>query len=140
MTARPWGAPAQSADDDRAPFPIQESPTVSSAVLPSFLPAFESMGLPRKVLAALVLEDIETPAPSSRSSSPTRSAGRNVLGRARTGSGKTLAFGLPVLARLAGGTSRPKAPRALILLPTRELATQVRTAAGAARAEDGPDA
>ncbi|WP_166367504.1 DEAD/DEAH box helicase [Aeromicrobium camelliae] len=53
--------------------------------------------------------------------------GRHVLGRARTGSGKTLAFGLPVLARLAGETSRRGRPRALIILPTRELATQVRT-------------
>ncbi|MCW2825455.1 MAG: box helicase, partial [Aeromicrobium sp.] len=59
---------------------------------------------------------------------PDALAGRNVLGRARTGSGKTLAFGLPVLTLLAGRTSRPKAPRGLILLPTRELATQVRTA------------
>ncbi|WP_250183757.1 DEAD/DEAH box helicase, partial [Aeromicrobium fastidiosum] len=59
---------------------------------------------------------------------PDALAGKNVLGRARTGSGKTLAFGLPVLARLAGRTSRSKAPRGLILLPTRELATQVRTA------------
>ena len=43
----------------------------------------------------------------------------------RTGSGKTLAFGLPLLTRLAGGTSREKAPRGLVLVPTRELAQQV---------------
>jgi len=48
-----------------------------------------------------------------------------VLGRARTGSGKTLAFGLPLLARLAGRRSRPSHPRALIVVPTRELANQV---------------
>ena len=53
-------------------------------------------------------------------------AGHDVLGRAQTGSGKTLAFGLPILARLAGDKSRPKHPRALIVVPTRELATQVR--------------
>jgi superfamily II DNA/RNA helicase len=52
--------------------------------------------------------------------------GNDVLGRAQTGSGKTLAFGLPILARLAGERSRPKHPRALIIVPTRELATQVR--------------
>jgi superfamily II DNA/RNA helicase len=54
-------------------------------------------------------------------------AGRDVLGRAQTGGGKTLAFGLPVLARLASSNTRrtSKAPRALVLVPTRELATQV---------------
>src|SRR6185437_8895625 len=62
---------------------------------------------------------------------PDALAGRDVLGKAQTGSGKTLAFGLPVLARLArrpqdGRPSRrPKAPRALVLVPTRELAVQV---------------
>src|SRR4051794_9412316 len=53
-------------------------------------------------------------------------SGKDVLGRARTGSGKTLAFGLPILARLAGQRSRPKQPRALVVVPTRELATQLR--------------
>jgi len=58
---------------------------------------------------------------------PDALAGRDVLGRAQTGSGKTLAFGIPVLARLhANPTPRkPMIPRALILVPTRELARQV---------------
>jgi superfamily II DNA/RNA helicase len=53
-----------------------------------------------------------------------------VLGRGRTGSGKTLAFGLPVLAKLArcDAPTRRSRPRALVLLPTRELASQVRDA------------
>ena len=50
-------------------------------------------------------------------------AGRDVCGKAKTGSGKTLAFGLPVLQRVTRADS--KHPRALILVPTRELATQV---------------
>jgi superfamily II DNA/RNA helicase len=51
-------------------------------------------------------------------------AGRDVCGQAKTGSGKTLAFGLPLLQRTAPG-SRPHYPRALVLVPTRELAVQV---------------
>ncbi|MCW2792384.1 MAG: box helicase, partial [Nocardioides sp.] len=52
-------------------------------------------------------------------------AGHDVLGRTQTGSGKTLAFGIPVLARLAGERSRPGHPRAVIVVPTRELAQQL---------------
>ena len=56
---------------------------------------------------------------------PDALAGRDVLGRAQTGSGKTLAFGLALLSRLDGGRARPKHPRAIVLVPTRELAMQV---------------
>jgi superfamily II DNA/RNA helicase len=51
-------------------------------------------------------------------------AGRDVCGKAKTGSGKTLAFGLPVLQVVK--PAEPSRPRAIILVPTRELATQVR--------------
>ncbi|MCL3817443.1 DEAD/DEAH box helicase [Aeromicrobium wangtongii] len=92
------------------------------------LPTFTSLDLPAALVSALARQEILNPSPVQMAVIPDALAGRNVLGRARTGSGKTLAFGLPVLARLAGRTSRPKAPRGLILLPTRELATQVRSA------------
>jgi len=92
------------------------------------LPTFDTLSLPDALVRKLAQQEIVTPSPIQAAVIPAALAGRNVLGRARTGSGKTLAFGLPVLAALAGGTSRPKAPRALILLPTRELATQVHTA------------
>jgi superfamily II DNA/RNA helicase len=92
------------------------------------LPTFSTLSLPQPIVTALARQDIVNPSPVQLAVIPDALAGKNVLGRARTGSGKTLSFGLPVLARLAGRTSRPKAPRALILLPTRELATQVRTA------------
>ncbi len=92
------------------------------------LPTFSTLNLPAALVSTLARQDIVNPSPVQCAVIPDALAGRNVLGRARTGSGKTLAFGLPVLVRLAGRTSRPKAPRALILLPTRELATQVRTA------------
>jgi superfamily II DNA/RNA helicase len=92
------------------------------------LPTFSTLSLPDALVSTLARQEIVNPSPVQMAVIPDALAGRNVLGRARTGSGKTLAFGLPVLARLAGRTSRPKAPRGLILLPTRELATQVRTA------------
>jgi superfamily II DNA/RNA helicase len=92
------------------------------------LPTFNDFNLADGLVRKLAMQEIVNPSPIQQAVIPAALEGRNVLGRARTGSGKTLAFGLPVLARLAGGTSRPKAPRALILLPTRELAIQVHTA------------
>jgi superfamily II DNA/RNA helicase len=103
--------------------PVPEpSPAAPS---PYVLSEFEQFGLPRKVLAALILQDIETPTPVQSVLIPDAMAGHDVLGRAQTGSGKTLAFGIPVVARLAGEKSRIHRPRALIILPTRELAAQV---------------
>ena len=69
---------------------------------------------------------IATPFPIQSATIPAALRGENVLGRAQTGSGKTLAFGLPMLARLADGNPRRgRAPRGLVLAPTRELAMQV---------------
>lgn len=92
------------------------------------LPTFSTLDLPDAIVSTLARQEIVNPSPVQLAVIPDALAGKHVLGRARTGSGKTLAFGLPVLVRLAGRTSRPKAPRGLILLPTRELATQVRAA------------
>jgi superfamily II DNA/RNA helicase len=90
------------------------------------MPSFDSLGLPARLVSALARLEITTPTPVQAAVLPDAMAGNDVLGRAQTGSGKTLAFGLPILARLAGTRSRPKHPRALIIVPTRELATQVR--------------
>jgi superfamily II DNA/RNA helicase len=81
--------------------------------------------LPSELTAALAEQGITEPTPVQAAVVPDAMAGHDVLGRARTGSGKTLAFGLPILARLAGRRSRPCHPRALVIVPTRELATQV---------------
>nr|WP_246297404.1 DEAD/DEAH box helicase [Janibacter cremeus] len=72
-------------------------------------------------------DGITTPTPIQAATLPDSLAGRDVLGRGRTGSGKTLAFVLPMLTRLAASDKRrqSKRPRALILAPTRELATQI---------------
>ena len=87
---------------------------------------FGSLGLADSVVSALARMEITVPTPVQAAVIPDAMSGNDVLGRAQTGSGKTLAFGLPILARLAGTPSRPKHPRALIVVPTRELATQVR--------------
>ena len=52
-------------------------------------------------------------------------AGRDVVGRARTGTGKTLAFALPIISRMTPSRERGRAPRAIVMAPTRELARQV---------------
>ncbi|WP_033294875.1 DEAD/DEAH box helicase [Amycolatopsis jejuensis] len=86
---------------------------------------FAQLGLPEPLLRALAEAGIDAPFPIQSATIPDALAGRDVLGRAQTGSGKTLAFGLAMLARLDGGKARPKRPRALVLVPTRELAMQV---------------
>ncbi|MDT9593336.1 DEAD/DEAH box helicase [Nocardioides zeae] len=82
-------------------------------------------GLKPELVAALAAQGITAPTPVQQAVIPDALAGRDVLGRAQTGSGKTLAFGIPVLERLAGRRSRPCHPRAVVVVPTRELATQV---------------
>jgi superfamily II DNA/RNA helicase len=87
---------------------------------------FADLGLPAEIVRVLTREGITTPFEIQAATVPDALAGRDVLGRGQTGSGKTLAFGLPVLARTAqSGRARPHYPKALILVPTRELAMQV---------------
>jgi superfamily II DNA/RNA helicase len=100
--------------------------SVDSTLPTSVSRTFGDLGLPRPLSASLRRAGITTPTPVQAAVIPDALVGRDVLGRAATGSGKTLAFGLPVLARLAGGASKPKSPRALVIVPTRELANQVR--------------
>ncbi|RKN48351.1 DEAD/DEAH box helicase [Micromonospora endolithica] len=90
---------------------------------------FASLGLPDALVRALARQGITTPFEIQRATMPDALAGRDVLGRGQTGSGKTLAFGLPLLARMAErNRARPLYPRALVLVPTRELAMQVNDA------------
>jgi superfamily II DNA/RNA helicase len=86
---------------------------------------FAELGVPAPLCSALTSQGITEPFPIQTSTLPDSMAGRDVLGRGRTGSGKTLAFSLPVVTRLQGQRSAAGAPRAMILVPTRELATQV---------------
>ena len=88
---------------------------------------FAQLGVPAPLVEVLTASGITAPFPIQVATLPDTLAGRDVLGRGRTGSGKTLAFSIPLVARLATSTSKrqPKRPRALILVPTRELANQV---------------
>src|SRR4051794_17355344 len=89
-------------------------------------PTFAQLGLPQQLVTALERRGIRSPFAIQASALPDALAGRDVLGKAATGSGKTLAFGLPLLARLGADVRRgPRAPRGLVLVPTRELAQQV---------------
>jgi superfamily II DNA/RNA helicase len=91
--------------------------------------SFSELGVPAPIVAALTAAGITEPFPIQVDTLPDTLAGRDVLGRGKTGSGKTLAFAIPMVARLAGklagGHRRPGRPLALILAPTRELATQI---------------
>jgi superfamily II DNA/RNA helicase len=85
---------------------------------------FASLGLADDICLALDERGIRTAFPIQEMTIPDILAGRDVCGKARTGSGKTLAFGLPLLQVLPRAKSRR--PTGLALVPTRELATQVR--------------
>jgi len=86
---------------------------------------FSSLGVPQPLVAALASAGISTPFPIQAATLPDALAGRDILGRGRTGSGKTLGFSLPLAARLATGHTMACRPRGLVLVPTRELASQV---------------
>jgi superfamily II DNA/RNA helicase len=108
-------------------------PARSTVSRPATAPAatFAELGVPDKLTELLAGDGITTPFPIQAATLPDSLAGRDVLGRGRTGSGKTLGFLLPVLTRLAANPRkrRPNHPRALILAPTRELASQIHAAA-----------
>ena len=87
---------------------------------------FSKLGLSPVVLDGVKAMGYVDPTPIQLRAIPLVLAGRDVIGSAQTGTGKTAAFGLPILSKL--GRHQPAGPRALILEPTRELASQVETA------------
>ncbi|MGI8756432.1 MAG: DEAD/DEAH box helicase, partial [Acidimicrobiales bacterium] len=84
---------------------------------------FDALGVAPDLVSALSARGITEAFPIQELTIADALAGRDVCGKAKTGSGKTLAFGLPLLQTVK--TAEPRRPRALILVPTRELATQV---------------
>jgi superfamily II DNA/RNA helicase len=95
-----------------------------STTSPPPVVGFDQLGVPRDLVTVLRRLDRPTPFPIQVATLPDALQGRDIAGRAPTGSGKTLAFGLPLATR--AGRGRPGRPRALVLVPTRELASQVR--------------
>ncbi len=85
-------------------------------------PTFADLGLDERILKALREVGYESPSPIQAATIPPLLAGRHIVGLAQTGTGKTAAFALPILSQL---DLSQKAPQALVLCPTRELALQV---------------
>ncbi|MFI7362593.1 DEAD/DEAH box helicase [Streptomyces sp. NPDC050149] len=114
-------SPRRRATPPQGEFALPETMTPA---LPA-VEAFAELDMPAALLKTLAAQGVIDPFPIQGATLPNSLAGRDILGRGRTGSGKTLAFGLALLARTAGRRSEPKAPLALVLVPTRELAQQV---------------
>jgi superfamily II DNA/RNA helicase len=84
--------------------------------------SFTDLGVPARITRALAERDIHTPFPIQEQVLRDALAGRDILAKAPTGSGKTLAFAIPIVERLEAAE---RGPLALVLVPTRELASQV---------------
>jgi superfamily II DNA/RNA helicase len=105
-------------------------PSTSDAPSTDVAPVrFSDLGVPETLTTVLERQGFTTAFPIQAATLPDCLGGRDVCGEAPTGSGKTLAFGLAILSRLAaqprGNRRHRRPPSALILIPTRELATQI---------------
>ncbi|MGH8582266.1 MAG: DEAD/DEAH box helicase [Gammaproteobacteria bacterium] len=88
--------------------------------------SFHSLGLAPELLRAVTEQGYSVPTPVQKQAIPLALGGRDLMAGAQTGTGKTAAFALPILQRLSAVPARlARQPRALILVPTRELAAQV---------------
>ncbi len=86
--------------------------------------SFASLGVDHRIIAGLNSQGITEPLPIQAVTLKDALLGRDICGKAQTGSGKTLAFGIALLQQNEQG--QPKHPRSLVIVPTRELAVQVR--------------
>ena len=113
-----------------APFPAAspDAPAAASdqAAPEAEQPTFAELGVDPAIAGALEAQGIQRPFAIQAMTVADALAGRDVCGKAKTGSGKTLAFGVPLLQRtMAAPATEPGMPKALVLVPTRELAVQV---------------
>ena len=98
------------------------TPDVTDSGAPDATPTFADLGIDKRVLRALDDVGYESPSPIQAATIPALLEGRHVVGLAQTGTGKTAAFAVPILSQI---DLKQKAPQALVLAPTRELALQV---------------
>jgi len=109
---------------DHAEFPGRRSED-GLAIKEETIMSFETLGLSPSTFAAIQKLGFEKPTPIQQGAIPLMLEGRDVIGSAQTGTGKTAAFGLPILSKLGESTGKI---RALVMVPTRELANQVELA------------
>ncbi len=86
---------------------------------------FRDFGIAEPICAALEAKGITTAFPIQALTMQIALDGHDLIGQARTGTGKTLAFGVPILERIQEQPREARSPRALVVVPTRELAIQV---------------
>jgi superfamily II DNA/RNA helicase len=101
-----------------------EEKAIMTKTSPTGATGFRALGVPADLCAALAADDITEPFEIQTACVPDALAGKDLCGRAATGSGKTLAFGIPMLTRVS--QAKPFHPTGIVLVPTRELAKQVR--------------
>ncbi|NUW46439.1 DEAD/DEAH box helicase [Nonomuraea rhodomycinica] len=89
------------------------------------LTTFRDLGVTPEIADALETEGITTPFPIQEMALPLALSGQDLIGQARTGTGKTYAFGIAMLQSIGKPRKNRKKPRGLVVVPTRELATQV---------------
>mgnify|MGYP001083430858 CR=1 FL=1 len=120
---------------DESPLNAAENLAADAAVTAPITPTFAELGVDPRIAQALADGGITRTFAIQELTLPIALAGSDLIGQARTGMGKTLGFGVPLLHRLAqqsaagiadtGGLPTGRAPRALIMVPTRELCVQV---------------
>ncbi len=125
--------PSASAASAAAAVPSAAAPASVAAAPADLRPTFDRLGLGPELVRAAAAAGWQRASAIQAAAIPAVLAGRDVLGQAPTGSGKTAAFLLPVLQRLllapGAADERPRRLRALVLVPTRELAAQIAAAA-----------
>lgn len=110
--------------DDEATDSGEAAPAAEDEPAERSVGGFGDLALSEEMFAALRDAGYSDPTPVQAGVIPEALAGKDVLGQARTGTGKTAAFAIPILEKQI--IPRPQKPQALVLVPTRELAVQVR--------------